>query len=131
VERADVLQRNCAVCTHRNPVIHDELVAELVEEQKVENPFADVQSTLQTSGSIMRGVQIGTNRDFSLNSGLNVELSGKLTEDVEIVAALTDEATPIQPEGNTQTLNEIDKVFWTTKQTEGRTIVFSWPRVSI
>jgi hypothetical protein len=29
------------------------------------------------------------------------------------------------------TENEIDKVFWTTKQTEGRTIVFSWPRVSI
>ncbi len=75
------------------------------------NPFENISSGLQTSGSIMRGVQVGTNRDFSLNSGLNVELSGKLTDNVEVVAALTDEATPIQPEGNTQTLNEVDKVF--------------------
>jgi len=38
-------------------------------------------------------------------------MSGKLAENIEIIAALTDEATPIQPEGNTQTLKEIDKVF--------------------
>ena len=78
---------------------------------KFENPFENMRSGLQTSGSIMRGVQIGTNRDFSLNSGLNVELSGKLTKDMEVIAALTDEATPIQPEGNTQTLHEVDKIF--------------------
>ena len=76
-----------------------------------ENPFASMPPGLQTSGSIMRGVQIGTNRDLTLNSGLNLELSGRLTENLEVVAALTDEATPIQPEGNTQTLDEIDKVF--------------------
>jgi len=78
---------------------------------KFENPFADIQSNLLTSGSIMRGVEIGTNRDLTLNSGLNLELSGQLTDNLEVVAALTDEATPIQPEGNTQTLEEVDKVF--------------------
>lgn len=78
---------------------------------KFENPFANVQSGMITSGSIMRGIQIGTNSDFALNSGLNLELSGKLTDNLEIVAALNDEATPIQPEGNTQTLKEVDKVF--------------------
>jgi len=82
-----------------------------IRKPKFENPFEHMSSGMQTSGSIMRGVQIGTNRDFSLNSGLNVELSGKLTEDMEVIAALTDEATPIQPEGNTQTLHEVDKVF--------------------
>ncbi len=78
---------------------------------KLENPLEHIPSTLQTSGSIMRGIQVGTNRDFTLNSGLNLQLSGYLTDDVQIIAALTDEATPIQPEGNTQTLEEIDKVF--------------------
>ncbi|MEJ2543696.1 MAG: hypothetical protein P8Y99_06480 [Calditrichaceae bacterium] len=78
---------------------------------KFENPFANIQTTMNTSGSIMRGVEIGTNRDLTLNSGLNLELSGQLTENLEVVAALTDEATPIQPEGNTQTLDEVDKVF--------------------
>ncbi len=78
---------------------------------KFQNPFTQIPSTLQASGSIMRGIKIGTNQDFSLNSGLNLQLSGQLSDDIEIVAALTDEATPIQPEGNTQTLEEIDKVF--------------------
>lgn len=37
------LQNNCATCTHRNPVIYDELAADLVEEQVVENKYADVE----------------------------------------------------------------------------------------
>jgi len=76
-----------------------------------QNPFADIGSQMQKSGSIVRGINIGTNRDLTLNSGLNLQLSGFITEDVEVLAALTDESTPIQPEGNTQTLNEVDKVF--------------------
>ncbi len=76
-----------------------------------QNPFADFGRQLQKSGSIVRGINIGTNRDLTLNSGLNLQLSGFITEDVEVIAALTDESTPIQPEGNTQTLNEVDKVF--------------------
>jgi len=76
-----------------------------------ENPFAGVGGGLKRSGSIVRGVNIGSNKDMTLNSGLNLQLSGKLTEDLEIVAALTDASTPIQPEGNTQTLREIDQVF--------------------
>jgi ferredoxin len=42
LDKADVLQKNCAVCTHRNPVFHDELVAEMVEEQEDVDRYADV-----------------------------------------------------------------------------------------
>ncbi|MFZ0390799.1 MAG: hypothetical protein WAN36_10115 [Calditrichia bacterium] len=66
---------------------------------------------LQRSGSLVRGFEIGSNRDLTLNSGLNLQLSGYITPRVQLVAALTDESTPIQPEGNTQTLREVDKVF--------------------
>lgn len=66
---------------------------------------------IQKSGAIIRGFSVGTNRDFQLNSGLRLQLSGKLSDDISIVAALTDENTPIQPEGNTETLEELDKVF--------------------
>lgn len=74
----------------------------------LENIFG---SNLQRSGSIVRGFTLGSNRDLSLNSGFRLQFSGKIASDVEIVAALTDENTPLQPEGNTQTLQEIDKVF--------------------
>jgi len=39
---SEVLQQNCSVCIHRNPVIYDELAAELVEEQKDVDRYADV-----------------------------------------------------------------------------------------
>ncbi|MBI2619943.1 MAG: hypothetical protein HYW57_07655, partial [Ignavibacteriales bacterium] len=66
---------------------------------------------LQKSGSIFRGFSVGSNRDVSLNSGFRMQLAGKLSQDVDLVAALTDENSPIQPEGTTQTLQEVDKVF--------------------
>jgi formate dehydrogenase subunit beta len=44
VAKADVLQSNCAVCVHRNPVLHDELAADPVEEQKDVDPYADVKA---------------------------------------------------------------------------------------
>ena len=66
---------------------------------------------IQKSGTLIRGFTVGTTKDFTLNSGLRLQLSGNLTEDIEVVAALTDQNTPIQPEGNTERLEEIDKVF--------------------
>ncbi|OQY76365.1 MAG: hypothetical protein B6D45_03850, partial [Ignavibacteriales bacterium UTCHB3] len=66
---------------------------------------------IQKSGTLVRGFTFGTNKDLSLQSGLKLQLSGKLSDDIEIVAALSDESTPIQPEGNTERLDEIDKVF--------------------
>jgi hypothetical protein len=66
---------------------------------------------LQKNGYIGRGITLGTNRDLSINSGFRLQLSGNLSEDISVVAAMTDENTPIQPEGNTKTLQELDKVF--------------------
>lgn len=68
-------------------------------------------SNIEKSGTLVRGFTVGTNQDFSLNSGLRLQLSGRLSDDIEVVAALTDENTPIQPEGNTERLDELDKVF--------------------
>ncbi|HCL00482.1 MAG TPA: hypothetical protein DHW42_10320 [Candidatus Marinimicrobia bacterium] len=63
------------------------------------------------SGTIYRGVSVGSNSGLSLQAGLNLELQGQLSEDISIVGSLSDQNIPIQPEGNTQTIDEIDKVF--------------------
>jgi hypothetical protein len=71
----------------------------------------DYAGQLTKSGSITRGVTVGNNRGLKVNSSLNLNVSGKVADNVEVVAALTDQSTPIQPEGTTQNLQEIDKVF--------------------
>jgi len=42
LKRNDYLQDNCMRCMHRNPVIHDALVGDLVEERKEPDPYDDV-----------------------------------------------------------------------------------------
>lgn len=63
------------------------------------------------AGAFGRGISFGNNQNLVLNSNLNLQLSGKLGNDIEINAAISDENLPLQADGNTQQLNEIDKVF--------------------
>lgn len=93
----------------------DEKLGDTVRVLKNENePFTAETifgSGIEKSGTIVRGFTVGTNQDLSLNSGLRLQLSGRLSKDIEIVAALTDQNSPIQPEGNTATLDQLDNVF--------------------
>jgi hypothetical protein len=99
----------------RLKVLHD--TTSRRDSVKIERPFASYTvedffgPNLQKSGSLVRGFTIGSNRDLTLNSGLRLQFSGKLSSDLEVAASLTDENTPLQPEGTTQTLQEFDKVF--------------------
>ena len=76
-----------------------------------EEPYDD--SKLLTSGFVSRGVTVGNNQDPVLNSALNLQISGDLTEDIRIAASIADKNIPIQPEGNTQYLANVNNIFIT------------------
>jgi hypothetical protein len=66
---------------------------------------------LNRSGSITRGVVTGSNRDAVVQSALRIRLHGEIADGVEVEAVLTDEQAPVVPDGNTQRLMELDRVY--------------------
>jgi hypothetical protein len=90
---------------------NDSLGSAITEFISPQSPLNGFSSDLVSTGSITRGVIVGNSRDPGLESGLNFNLQGQLTENIELSASLSDQNAIIQPEGTTQNLREFDQVF--------------------
>ena len=66
---------------------------------------------LNTSGSISRGITVGNNQNSVLNSELDLQISGMLSESVSIKASIQDSNVPLQENGYSQQLDEFDQIF--------------------
>ncbi len=88
----------------RNKIIVDEAVL-------VKNTRSQILGDLSSKGSIIRGITFGNNQGQSVQSSMDLQISGKLSKDVSVLASISDHNLPIQADGYTQTLEEFDKIY--------------------
>lgn len=75
-------------------------------------------NAIDYNGTYGRSLNVGNNQDMSMNSQFNLQMNGYILDSIRIEAALTDNNIPFQPEGNTQQLQEFDKVYITFQKNE-------------
>lgn len=71
----------------------------------------DFLGDLQTYGNITRGITVGNQQGNVLNSGLDLQIVGKLSEQLSIRASIKDSNLPLQENGVSQNIQEFDRVF--------------------
>jgi len=66
---------------------------------------------LNTSGSITRGITVGNNQNATVNSSLDLQITGKISDKVSLRASIQDSNIPLQEGGYSQKLDEFDQIF--------------------
>ena len=66
---------------------------------------------LTTSGSISRGITVGNNQNTVVNSNLDLQITGKISDKVSLRASIQDSNIPLQDGGYSQKLDEFDQIF--------------------
>lgn len=77
------------------------------EEKSKFKPF----DGLTTSGSISRGITVGNNQNTVVNSNLDLQITGKISDKVSLRASIQDSNIPLQDGGYSQKLDEFDQIF--------------------
>ena len=67
------------------------------------------ESQLEVSGSQTFGISLGSGRGVTPNQELRVNVEGKASKDITVLALLSDQDLPIQPEGTTENIQDIDQ----------------------
>jgi len=74
---------------------------------------------INASGTFFRGIEMSSRGAGGLSGGLRFQMAGKLSETIRVSGTVTDESIPIQPEGTTAALDELDKVYLNVSHPSG------------
>ena len=66
---------------------------------------------LNSTGSISRGLTVGSNQNSVVNSNLDLQITGKISENVSIRASIQDSDIKLENGGYSQTLDEFDQIY--------------------
>ena len=66
-------------------------------------------SQLEYSGSRTFGISVGSGRALSQNQEFRINVRGNVSENIEVLAMLSDQDLPIQPEGMTEDIQDINQ----------------------
>ncbi len=70
---------------------------------------SDSPSQLEYSGSRTFGISVGSGRSLSQNQEFRINVRGNVSENIEVLAMLSDQDLPIQPEGMTEDIQDINQ----------------------
>ncbi|HET8861031.1 hypothetical protein [Marivirga sp.] len=65
---------------------------------------------IEISGAFMRSVSAGGQQSAMMHSVMDLTISGNISDDLKLQARMTDQQMPFEPEGNTQRLQDFDRV---------------------
>ena len=77
----------------------------------VSAPTAESRGHLEIRGSKTVSLEIGNTQDLTVRQSLDVSLSGEIVEGVRVRGVLSDRQTPLQAEGRTTELSDLDRVY--------------------
>ncbi len=82
---------------------------QMAEFSKKKDTFSS--SELMISGSKSFSVSLGNKQDLNLDQSLSLQIDGKLSRKISVQAKLSDNNSPIAPEGTSKKVSELDKMF--------------------
>lgn len=77
----------------------------------IESTPSESSLSINNSGGFTRGITVGSNQDVTTQSSFNLTFNGNLDRSLSFQGALSEESSVIQPEGNTQLLRDLDRIF--------------------